>query len=54
MHKKIWSESLKERDHTEELCAVGEIMLEWILRKYGGNVLTGFVWLRMGTSFRLL
>jgi hypothetical protein len=26
------------------------ITLKWVLRKYGGMALTGFVWLRIGTS----
>jgi hypothetical protein len=28
----------------------GKITLEWILRKNGGRVCTGFIWLRIGTS----
>jgi hypothetical protein len=28
----------------------GRITLEWILGKYGGNLWTGFIWLRIGTS----
>jgi len=32
----------------------GRIILECILRKYCGNVWTGFVWLRVGNTGRLL
>jgi hypothetical protein len=28
----------------------GKIILEWILGKLDGKVLTGCIWLRMGTS----
>jgi hypothetical protein len=30
------------------------IVLEWILRGEGGKLWTGFIWLRMGTSGKLL
>jgi hypothetical protein len=30
------------------------IILEWILGKWGGKVLIGFIWLRIGTSGGLL
>jgi hypothetical protein len=32
----------------------GMIILEWILGKYDGNMWTRIVWLRIGTSDRLL
>jgi len=32
----------------------GRIILEWFLGKYGGKVWTGCIWLRIGTSDRLL
>jgi hypothetical protein len=32
----------------------GKILLEWILRKYGGRVWSEFFWLRMRTSGGLL
>jgi hypothetical protein len=31
-----------------------ELKLKWILRKYGGRVWTGFIWLRIGTGGRFL
>jgi hypothetical protein len=38
----------------ERLPVDAKITLEWILEKYCGKVLTEFVWLRTGTSFKLL
>jgi hypothetical protein len=32
----------------------GKIILQWVLGKIGEKVLTGFIWLRIGTSCRLL
>jgi hypothetical protein len=50
MGTKIWWESLKERDHSEDLGREGRITLKCILRKYGGRVWNGFVRLRIGTG----
>jgi len=41
---------MKENDHSEEVGVDGKIILEWILRKRGGDVWTGFMWLKVGTS----
>jgi hypothetical protein len=30
------------------------IILEWVTKKYGRRMLTGFVWLRIGTDVELL
>jgi hypothetical protein len=38
MHTKFWLENLKERDHSEDLGKDGRIILQWILKKYGGKV----------------
>jgi hypothetical protein len=40
--------------YSEDLDVDGNVILEWILWKYGGKVWTGFIWLRIGTSGRLL
>jgi hypothetical protein len=50
MHAKFWLENLEGRDHSEEFGIDGKIILEWILRKLGGKVWSGFIWLRTGTS----
>jgi hypothetical protein len=36
-------ESLKERDHDEDLGVDGRMMLEWIIRNLIGKVWTGFI-----------
>jgi hypothetical protein len=46
--------NLKGKDRAEYLGVDGRIILEWILRKKGGNVWNGFNWLRIGTSAGLL
>jgi hypothetical protein len=33
MHKKFWSENLKETDHLEGLSVDGWIILEWVGRR---------------------
>jgi hypothetical protein len=38
------------RDHPKDLGVDGNIKLRRILRKQGGNVWTGFIWLKIGTS----
>jgi hypothetical protein len=46
-------EYLKGRENSEDLGVEGRI-LDCDLVKYGGKVLTGFSWLRIGTSGVLL
>jgi hypothetical protein len=43
----FWLENLKGRDHSEDMDIDGRIILGWVLRKQGGKVWTGFVWLRI-------
>jgi hypothetical protein len=50
MHKKFWTENLKGRGHVEGLDIDGRIILRWLLRKLGGKVWTGFMWIRIETS----
>jgi hypothetical protein len=45
MHTVFWSENLG---------VDGKIKLEWILGKWVAKVWTRFIWLRIGTSGRLL
>jgi hypothetical protein len=54
MHKKFWSVDVKGRDHLEDLGVDETVILKWILRKYGGKVWIGFIWLRVGISGGLL
>jgi hypothetical protein len=42
------------KNHSEELDADGRIMLERILQKKGVRMWDVFIWLRRGTSGRLL
>jgi hypothetical protein len=53
-HIKFWLRNPKGRDHTENLGIDGRIISECILRKQGGKVQTGCIWLRIGTSGQLL
>jgi hypothetical protein len=50
MHINIWSESVKGRDHWEDLDIDGRINFGWILEKSGGKLWTGFIWLEIGVS----
>jgi hypothetical protein len=54
MRTKFWSENLTGRDYSEDLGVDRKIILECILRKYGGEMWIGCVWLRIGTSGGLL
>jgi hypothetical protein len=51
---KFLSENLKGRDHSEDLGTDEKMISELILGKLGGKVWTGCIWLRIGTSGRLL
>jgi hypothetical protein len=54
MHTKFWWEDLKERDQQEDLDPGRRIILKCISKKQDVKVWTGFIWLRIGTSGRLL
>jgi hypothetical protein len=51
MYVKFWWESQKEGDHYEDLDVGLRII---ILEKWDRVVRTEFIWLRIGTSVRLL
>lgn len=48
-YKEFWLETLKGRDHSEDLGLNGERVLHWTLGKYLG-MWTAFVWLKICTS----
>jgi hypothetical protein len=41
-------------EHSEDLGVDGRIIFEWILGKLVGRLRTGFIWLSIGSSGRLL
>jgi len=47
-------ENQKGRNNSEDLCVDGRIILKLILGEQGGSLWAGCIWLRMGTSCRLL
>jgi hypothetical protein len=50
MRTEFWSGNPKGRDYSGDLDVDGRIILEWILGRYGGNLWTGYIWLRIGSS----
>jgi hypothetical protein len=54
MNLDFWCESEKEREHYENLDIGGRIILKWILEKQNEVILTALIWLRIGTTVRLL
>jgi hypothetical protein len=48
------NKSQKERDHWEDQDVGGWTIFKCILESYNGMVCNGLIWLRIGTSGRLL
>jgi hypothetical protein len=42
------------KDNLEDLRVDGKVILKWTLRKLGGKMWTGCIWIRMGASGGLL
>jgi hypothetical protein len=53
MQTKFWLESLKGRDHSEDLHIDSKNKLKRMLGKKNGRMRSGFIWLRIGTNGRL-
>jgi hypothetical protein len=50
MHTLFWLENLKGRVRPADLEVDGNVILDWMLGKYGGEVWTECVWLRIWTG----
>jgi hypothetical protein len=50
----LWWENLKGKDHSEDVEADGNIIVELILGKYDGKLWTGCIGFRAGSSGELL
>jgi len=50
LHTTFISENMEVKVHAEDLRIVFKIILKWVLGKLGGNMWTGFIWLRIGVS----
>jgi hypothetical protein len=50
----VWKPERKSSLRRHRWEVIDRIILKWILKKYVGRVLTGFIWLKIGTSGRLL
>jgi hypothetical protein len=50
----FWLENLKGREHPEDLSVGGTIILECILGKQDGNMITGCIWFRILTGGGLM
>jgi len=54
VHAGFWWINLKEKDHIEDTCVDGRIILRWIFRKWDVGTRTGLIWLRIGRGGGLL
>ena len=49
-YTEFWWGNLRDEDHLEDPGVDGRIILEWMFRKWGVRVWTGFMSLRIGTG----
>jgi len=54
VYKGFWWGNVWERDHLEDPCVDGSIILRWIFRKWDVRTWIGSTWLRIGTGLGLL
>jgi hypothetical protein len=54
VHTGVWWRNLRERRHLEALGVDGSIILKWIFKNCDGEERIVLIWLRIGTSSRLL
>jgi hypothetical protein len=54
MLTKFLLENLNGRHHLENVSIARRIILKCLLNKYGVRIWLGFIWLRIGSSGRLL
>jgi hypothetical protein len=47
-YRYFWLGNIKARDHLEDVAEDGRIILNWILKKWGGRVWIAFFSIRMG------
>ena len=38
VHTRFWWENLRKRDHNEDMCADGRIILKYIFKKWDGEM----------------
>jgi hypothetical protein len=54
MHTGVWWRDLRERSDLEALGIDRSMILKWIFKKCNGEEWIALIWLRIGTSGRLL
>jgi hypothetical protein len=52
--QKFCLKTRREKDNLGNLNIDVRKMLRWMLRKQGVRIRTGFIWLRIGSSYRIL
>ena len=48
MHTGFWCGNLRERDHLEDPCVDGRIIIKCVFRNRDVRLWTGLIWLRIG------